>query len=141
MSSADDSPSAWHRWRIQGRAECEAPGAPSPAEALLVELDRIQVRLDDVIGQGRPAFFEGSGSYDRATVAVIRLAALFEEPSRFAPFLTAVADDERRGIITTRNIAAHSGYRAMDADLFWQTTTEHLPGVIARLRTEVESAP
>ena len=53
MSSADDSPSARDRWRIQGRAEREAPGAPSPAEALLVELDRIQVRLDDVIEQGR----------------------------------------------------------------------------------------
>lgn len=141
MSSEDDAAPPQDQWRIQGRVEREASGAPSPEESLLIELERIQVRLNDVIEQGRPAFFEGSDSYDRATVAVIRLAALFEEPSRFAPFLTAVADDERRGITTTRNIAAHSGYRAMDADLFWQTTTEHLPGVIARLRTEVESAP
>ncbi|MFQ6484517.1 antitoxin [Brachybacterium epidermidis] len=141
MSSEDDAAPPQDQWRIQGRVEREASGAPSPAESLLTELDRIQVRLNDVIEQGRPAFFEGSDSYDRATVAVIRLAALFEEPSRFAPLLTAVTLDERRGIITTRNIAAHSGYRAMDANIFWQTTTAHLPGVIARLRAGVESAP
>ena len=75
MSSADDSPSARDRWRIQGRAECEAPGAPSPAEALLVELDRIQVRLGDVIEQGRPAFFEGSGVWEGAVVVGVLVPA------------------------------------------------------------------
>lgn len=102
-------------------------------------LVRIQRRIDDVIHQGREGFTEGSDSYDRATVAVLRLAALFEEPGKYGPHLTVVTLDEQRGIITTRDIAAHSGYGAMNTDIFWRTVTERLPEVIDRIRAASEA--
>lgn len=103
------------------------------------ELVRIERRLEDVIAQGRDAFSEGSDSYDRATVAVLRLASLFEDEKRFAPFVSVVTTEERRGIVTTRNIAAHSGYGAMNTEIFWRTVTERLPEVIGRIRAANES--
>lgn len=95
---------------------------------------RIERRIDDVIAQGREEFAEGTDSYDRAIVAVLRLAALFEDSTRCSDLLDVVTLDERRGITTTRNIAAHSGYGAMNTEIFWHTVTERLPGVITRIR-------
>src|SRR5699024_2184368 len=48
--------------------------------------------------------------------------------------LRVVTLEERRGIITTRNIAAQSGCGAMNTEIFWRTVTERLPEVIARIR-------
>lgn len=138
MNEADDVHDPTPQWQIRRRTEKTADGAPPATETLRAELDRIEQRVQDVIARGRPAFVEGSESYDRATVAVLRLAALFEQEKRFGPFLTVVTDDERRGITTTRNIAAHSGYGSMNADVFWRTVTERLPEVVARIRSGLE---
>ena len=125
-----DSP----HWSIRPRTAAPAQGAPTVVQSLREELVKIERRIEDVICQGREAFTEGSDSYDRATVAVLRLAALFEESGKYGQHLSVVTLDEQRGIITTRNIAAHSGYGAMNTDIFWRTVTERLPEVIARIR-------
>ncbi|WP_394216679.1 antitoxin [Brachybacterium vulturis] len=127
------------RWSVRPRTAAPAPGAPTAVQSLHDELAKIERRLEDVICQGREAFTEGSDSYDRATVAVLRLAALCEDPSRYAPHLTVITLDERRGIVTTRNIASHSGCGAMGTGIFWRTVTERLPEVIARIRAASES--
>src|SRR5699024_7884799 len=98
-------------------------------------LTRIVSRIDDVITHGRAEFTEVSDSYDRATVAIIRLATLFERDESVAALLGVATLEERRGTITTRNIAAHSGYGAMTTESFWRTVTERLPEVIARIRS------
>lgn len=74
---------------------------------------------------GRDAFFEGSSAYASGCVAIIRAAALFEQ-DEFEMFLTAVPETVARGVRTTRNIVAHSGYRSMDDDVFWTTLDVHL---------------
>lgn len=98
------------------------------------ELDRIDLRVRRVIADGRERFHEGSDAYDRASMAVIRLAALFEDDDRFAGFLSTATDTERRGIVRTRNIAGHRGYAAMDDDTFWETVTVQVPAFIAKIR-------
>ncbi|MGP5008112.1 antitoxin [Brachybacterium tyrofermentans] len=125
------------RWEMRPRTRTTDEGAPVSADVLLDELSRIQRRVDAVIAQGRDAFVEGSESYDRATVAVLRLAALFEEEKRFSEFLSVVTAEERRGITTTRDIAAHRGYGAMNAAALWRTVTELLPDLLARIRAAI----
>ena len=122
------------KWQVRPRSSARADGTPPAREVLEEELIRIERRIDDVIAQGREAFTEGSDSYDRATVAILRLAALFEHPKSFGAALTVVTSEERRGIITTRNIAAHSGYGSMNTTVFWSTMTERLPEIIVRIR-------
>lgn len=117
MSDHGDHPDHAARWEMRPRTRATDEGAPVAADVLLDELSRIERRVDAVIAQGRDAFLEGSESYDRATVAVLRLAALFEEEKRFSEFLSVVTTEERRGITTTRNIAAHRGYGAMNAEV------------------------
>lgn len=136
MSASADEPAGPDRWQVRPRSSAPDEGAPAVAEVLQRELVRIERRIDDVVSRGREAFVVDSDSYDRATVAVIRLAALFEDDRRFAPYLRVATLEERRGITTTRNIAAHSGYGAMNTEVFWQTVTERLPDVIARIRAE-----
>jgi len=108
--------------------------APSAREVLADELDRISERLTRTEADGREAFFEGSDSYDRAVVAVIRLAARFEDERRFGALLGEVTERERMGIRQTRNIAAHHGYASMDEETFWETTTVDMPAFVAKLR-------
>jgi len=133
VTTSDHLPDRSDRWTPRRRTDAPSDGAPAPSAVLHEELSRIERRLEAVIAQGRHEFSEGSDSYDRATVAVLRLASLFEE-DRFRAVLGVVTTAERRGIITTRNIAAHSGYSSMDIDIFWRTVTERLPGVIERIR-------
>ncbi|MGO2559309.1 antitoxin [Brachybacterium sp.] len=136
----DDHSADASRWSVRPRTAAPAQDAPTAAQSLRDELVKIERRIEDVICQGREAFTEGSDSYDRATVAVLRLAALFEDPSRHhAPHLTVVTLGERRGIVATRNIASHSGCGAMNTEIFWRTVTERLPEVIARIRAASES--
>lgn len=132
MPEEDAEPAV--RWKVRPRSSAAAEGAPSSADVLRQELDRIVHRIRDVTAQGRDSFIEGSESCDRATVAILRLAALFEDEHRFTEELSVVTLEERRGIITTRNIAAHSGYGAMNTSIFWRTMTEHLPEVISRIQ-------
>lgn len=108
--------------------------APPAREVLADELDRISKRLARTEADGRDDFFEGSDSYDRAVVAVIRLTALFEDERRFGELLGEVTERERIGIRQTRNIAAHHGYASMDEETFWETATVDMPAFIAKLR-------
>lgn len=135
MNASNDIPGHSARWQVRPRSFAPDIGAPPVTEVLREELVRIELRIDDIIAQGREKFTEGSDSYDRATVAILRLAALFEDEKRFVALLSVVTPDERRGIATTRNIVAHSGYGAMNTEIFWHTVTERLPEVIARIRT------
>lgn len=121
------------RWEVRPRSSAPDKGVPPAAEVLHQELVRIEHRIADVIAQGREEFVEGSDSYDRATVAVLRLAALFEDARQFSGLLGVVTLDERRGITTTRNIATHNAYGAINTEVFWHTVTKRLPRVITRI--------
>lgn len=96
------------------------------------ELDRILTRTETVTRLGHDAFTEGSASYDVASMAVIRLAALLER-AEFASFARLLSDDEVAALRTTRNIAAHAGYIGMNDDLFWTAITVRLPAIVRRL--------
>ncbi|MGP9613521.1 antitoxin [Brachybacterium sp. AOP42-B2-9] len=136
----DDHPADARHWSVRPRTAAPSQGASTAVQSLRDELVKIEWRIEDVIHQGREAFTEDSDPYDRATVAVLRLAALFEDPSRHhAPHLTVVTLGERRGIVTTRNIASHSGCGAMNSEIFWRIVTERLPEAIARIRAANDS--
>ena len=120
--------------RTNSAPESRLQSVPSDAELFEVELMRIEQRIAKVVAAGRDAVADGTDSYDNATVAVIRLAALFENDKRFEPFLEDVTDLERRGVAGTRNMAAHRGYASMDDEVFWDTITVQVPALIAKLR-------
>mgnify|MGYP005810839021 CR=1 FL=1 len=104
-----------------------------PRQAFDAELDSISERVSRVVAAGRAAFVDGSASCDVASMAIIRLAGLFEV-RRFGPFLLDVTQVEQRSIKATRQYAAHGGYREMDDDEFWHTIVTDLPTLVARLR-------
>ena len=139
MTRSDDRQEPSPRWDVRPRGESTPDGAPPASQVLRTELARIEHRVEDVIAQGRAAFVEDSESYDRATVAVLRLAALFEEEKRFGTSLTVVTTDERRGITTTRDIAARSGCGAMSSEILWRTVTERIPDVVARIHAALDA--
>ena len=66
-------------------------------------------------------------------MVIIRLAALLER-REFEPHMEAVTRQERLAIHTTHNIAAHTGYRSMNDDLFWLAVTQWVPAILDRLR-------
>lgn len=134
MTGSGEHPEGPARWQVQPRTSTPARGAPPASDVLREELDRIERRIDGVVTHGREAFREGTESHDRAIVAVLRLAALFEDPTRYAPHLDVVLPEERPGITTMRDITAYSGYGAINTEIFWRTVTERLPEVIARAR-------
>ena len=68
-----------------------------------------------------------------ACMVIIRLAALLERPE-FEPRMEAVTQQERLAIRTTRNIAARTGYRSMNDDLFWLAVTQRAPAILDRPR-------
>lgn len=105
-----------------------------PREAFDAELDAITARVSRVATAGRAAFVDGSASYDVASMAIIRLAGVFEV-RRFGPFLLDVTSVEQRSIKATRQYAAHGGYRVMDDEEFWHTVTVDVPELIGRLRS------
>jgi hypothetical protein len=96
-------------------------------------LDDIESYLQLATSAGRAAFVRRSGAYASGAVAITRAAALFEVAG-FRRFLSAVDETTARAIATTRNIADHSGYRAMDDERFWITLTNDLPRFVAELR-------
>ena len=102
-------------------------------ENLDAELALIRDRIDVVIAHGREEFYDGAQAYDVACMVIIRLAALLERPE-FEPHMEAVTRQERLAIRTTRNIAAHTGYRSMNDDLFWLAVTQRVPAILDRLR-------
>ena len=80
------------------------------------ELELIRARIDTITARGREEFHDGQETYDVACMVIIRLAALLERPE-FEPHMEAITQQERLAIRTTRNIAAHTGYRSMNDDL------------------------
>lgn len=125
--------------RRSGGRPGEPRGLPPKVDdldAFDAELDAIQYRIEKVIERGREAFFDGSSSFDHASMAIIRLSALFED-ERFLRLLTPVTDAERRGIATTRSVVAHHGYRTMDDERFWSTITTDVPDVLRRVHAHI----
>lgn len=107
---------------------------PTARELFAEELNKIEARIQAVIAGGRSAFVEGADTYDRASMAVIRLAALFEDDKRFGGFLTSASKTERDGIRGTRNIAGRVGYAAMRDEVFWATVTVQIPAFLTKIR-------
>jgi hypothetical protein avisC_05722 len=102
-------------------------------ENLDAELALIRDRIDFVVAHGREEFYDGAQAYDVACMVIIRLAALLER-AEFMPYLVTISEDERRAIRTTRNIAAHAGYRSMDDSLFWVAITRRVPEILDRIQ-------
>ncbi|GLI26223.1 hypothetical protein ARHIZOSPH14_04650 [Agromyces rhizosphaerae] len=103
-------------------------------------LDAIETFLGHAVAGGRAAFERNSPAYASGSMAIIRTAALFEE-DEFRQFLGNVPMEVERGIATTRNIVSHSGYRAMNDDVFWATLTVHLPPYLATWRAAARVPP
>lgn len=101
-------------------------------ENIRAELSRVLDRARNVASGNRDTFMEGSPSYDVASVAMIRLASLFERPE-FDPWASILSGDEVAAIRTIRNIVAHAGYMAMDDDIFWEAVTMRVPEIVERL--------
>ena len=117
------------------------PAAHSYERANLdAELELIRARIGIVVARGREGFHDGEEIYDVACMVIIRLAALLERPE-FAPHLAAITREERLAIRTTRNIAAHAGYRSMDDDLFWLAVTRRVPEILDRIAAHDDDAP
>lgn len=112
----------------------EGATQPTAAQQLDRELTKIEARLAAVARAGRDQFFDGSEAYDRATVAAVRLAALYEPTSSLHRLVQVASEETERGLIATRNIAAHSGYAAMDDDRFWETAAVFMPELVRSIR-------
>lgn len=121
------------RRRDASPAGVSYPGVPDKRTVFAEELARIEARIRKVRAGGRENFRDGEEHYDIASMAIVRLAALFEEKG-YAEFLNKVAGEEAAGIAATRNFAAHSGYRRMNDNLFWESVTVHAPAFIAKVR-------
>lgn len=65
--------------------------APTPRELLERELGRVDARIRWILSKGRAAFSDDSLAYDVAVVAIVRLAALFEDQKdRYGELLSSV---------------------------------------------------
>ena len=104
------------------------------------ELELSRARIGIVVARGREGFRDGEETYDVACMVIIRLAALLERPE-FAPHLTTITREERLAIRTTRNIAAHAGYRSMNDNLFWLAVTRRVPEILDRIVAHDDDAP
>lgn len=104
----------------------------------LDSLDDIQAYLDELLRVERAEFRPRTSAYALATTVIVRVAALFEEPS-FDAYLQEVPAHIRRAIGTTRNIAAHAGYREMDDQQLWLTLTRDLPPLLHQWRTAAQA--
>lgn len=127
------------RFTVVPRTETDTPlhDTAADAAAFAQELDLIDSRVRRVIEAGRADFFDGSASYDAASMAIVRLRALLDV-TRFETFLGALTEDERRAINATRVVTAHAHYAVMDDEEFWSTVTRDVPDVLARLRARDE---
>lgn len=126
---------------LEGRFEPRPRRRPerrtaNDAENVRGELIRILHRTQTVSASGRDDFAEGTASYDVASMALIRLAALLERPE-FAALARLLTADEAAAIRTTGEIAAHAGYEGMNDDLFWMAVTSRVPAIVRRLLDDV----
>lgn len=121
-----------------------APRAENPAkdvarENFLDSLDAIDAFVLHATSGGREELQRNSPSYASGSMAVIRAAALFEVED-FANFLAGTPNEVVRALRTMRNIASHSGYRAMNDEFLWVSLTVELPPYIARWRNAAQNA-
>lgn len=130
---SDEDRDAPRRFTRIPRAAEHPSAAKISRDKFADSLDAIEAFLHHATIGGRDAFASNSPAYASGSMAIIRTAALFEI-DEFEPFLRDVPDEVARGIVATRNIASHSGYRSMNDDLFWETLTTHLPPYVASWR-------
>lgn len=123
---SDDGVERPRRFIRVPRASAEAALAEIARVKFTDSLDAIETFLHHAVEGGREMFGRNSPAYASGSMAIIRTAALFET-AEFAPYLGSVPEEVVHGMITTRNIASHSGYRSMNDDVFWATLTVHLP--------------
>lgn len=97
------------------------------------ELRKVWDRLDAVASSERAEFIDGSVYYDHGVVAVFRLASMLEESSTFRHRFAGMSERARNAIIATRNVAAHSGYAAMNLPVLWRTVTVDIPAELRRI--------
>lgn len=121
------------RFPRSSRGESEVDRRENARARFLDSLEDIDSYLA-VARRGGPDEFEPrTARYAAASLAIVRVASLFENDD-FAVYLDSVPDGARRGVIATRNIVAHAGYVAMDDQLFWRTIDVDLPPLLERLR-------
>ena len=111
-----------------------------PIENIRMELVSIEARTALVASTQRSEFRDGTAAYDAASMAMIRLAALLERQEMTETAGAALSPDELAAIRTTRNIAAHAGYRNMNDDLLWLAVTERVPDILERLLSALPRA-
>jgi hypothetical protein len=123
-----------------GRFAAKPRAAQGPSDGVDHQRENFRDSLDDIesylllaVSGGRAAFVRRSGAYAAGSVAITRTAALFEVAG-FARLLAGVDESTALAIATTRNIADHSGYRAMDDERFWLTLTVHLPLLLQEVK-------
>lgn len=135
MTSARDERSRRQQPFADRRSSSQNDRAPDPRRVLAAELNKISARIEKVRTAGRDQFGDGEPEYDIGSIAIQRLAALFEDEARLGPLVSAVAtNEERKGIVATRKYTAHVGYVALNDDVFWQTVTVDVPAFIEKVR-------
>ncbi|MDQ1137820.1 hypothetical protein QE410_002619 [Microbacterium sp. SORGH_AS 1204] len=107
-------------------------------ENFLDSLDAIDAFVLHATSGGRSDLCRNSPAYASGSMAVIRAAALFEVDD-FADFLTGTPDEVVRALRTMRNIASHSGYRAMNDEFLWVSLTVELPPFVAQWRRAAQA--
>ena len=135
MTDSDSQPS--ERFTRRPRA---APETKRVAlENFLDSVEAISAFLDQATSGGRDGFRRNSPAYACGSLAIIRAAALFETDA-FSEFVADTPDEVAKALRTMRNIASHSGYRAMNDDRLWVTLTVELPPHVARWRTAAQTS-
>lgn len=120
------------RFTVRPRGESTARDAHDHAN-LVEDLERIRQRiLERVLPTRREDFVDGSVPYDTASFVVIRLHGVLSRPGS-AWVRALLTEEETRSLATVRNIIAHGGYRTMDDDSFWRTSTIEVPRLVERL--------
>ncbi|UOE45623.1 hypothetical protein [Agromyces larvae] len=89
-----------------------------------------------MLGTAREAFFDGSPSYDAASMVVVRLYGLLERADS-GDLRATLTEDEIAALRTMRNIVAHGGDARMNDESFWTTSTRELPVVVTRLQRAI----
>lgn len=114
-------------------------GADVARDNLLQSLDAIDAFVVHATSGGRNELVRDSSAYASGCMAVIRAAALFEVDD-FAEFLRATPDEVVNALRAMRNMASHSGYRAMNDEFLWVSLTVELPPYLALWRRAAQEA-
>lgn len=116
------------------------PGGPQGNDRsnLMAELDALTRRINRIRTVAPGDFSDGAPEYDTACMVIIRIAALLKREEH-ANALNVLTDEEKRAIRTTRNIAAHAGYRSMNDELLYLAVTRRIPGIIDRVKANLHA--